>query len=323
LNKQPIFYAMPKVSVIIPNYNHAQFLKQRIDTVVGQSYDDIEVIILDDCSNDDSRTIIEQYRTNPKVSHIVYNETNIGSPFLQWKKGLELARGEYIWIAESDDYCELSLLQTLMDGCAEHAQCVLAYVQCMVINNDEKINRVTTHPVFADCIPGRKYIPRYLARDCTICNASMAIFKKACYDNITDEFTTYKLCGDWAFWTQIAKQGDVFVSARVLNYFRQYTQGVSGKIFATGNNFIEEVRLLNSLKQVELVSEDVFRHALLHKYLRFKAHRADYAPQVGEAVEKAFFVNENGNYERFLKRQSFITLFKIRARRRLNLWLKD
>src|SRR6187549_2432119 len=96
------------VSVIIPNYNHAKFLRQRLESVLNQSFRDFEVIILDDCSTDESFQVIEDYRAHPKVSHIVFNKENTGSTFIQWKKGIELAKGEWIWIAESDDWCELS-----------------------------------------------------------------------------------------------------------------------------------------------------------------------------------------------------------------------
>ena len=95
-----------KVSVIIPNYRHALYLKERIDSVLEQTYRDFEVIILDDCSPDDSREIIETYRTREKIAHIVYNERNSGSTFMQWQKGFDLAQGEYIWIAESDDFAD-------------------------------------------------------------------------------------------------------------------------------------------------------------------------------------------------------------------------
>src|ERR1700742_1367615 len=107
---------MAKVSVIVPNYNHSRYLNQRIDSVLSQTYQDFELIILDDCSTDDSRKIIKQYQEHPKVSHIVFNETNSGTTFKQWKKGIELAKGKYIWIAESDDWCEPNLLETLVGG---------------------------------------------------------------------------------------------------------------------------------------------------------------------------------------------------------------
>ena len=89
----------PLVSVIIPNYNHARFLDERIKSVLGQTYQNIEVIILDDCSTDNSREVIEKYRSNPKVTKIVYNEKNTGKPFQQWNKGMELAAGNIIWLS--------------------------------------------------------------------------------------------------------------------------------------------------------------------------------------------------------------------------------
>jgi glycosyltransferase involved in cell wall biosynthesis len=80
----------PLVSIIIPNYNHARFLDERMTSVLEQTYQHIEVIILDDCSTDNSREVIEKYRSNPKVSKIVFNDTNSRSPFKQWYKGFQL-----------------------------------------------------------------------------------------------------------------------------------------------------------------------------------------------------------------------------------------
>ena len=74
----------PLVSVIIPNYNHAPFLKERIDSVLNQSFDNFEVIILDDKSTDHSKEVIESYRNHEKVVHIEYNSQNSGSTFKQW-----------------------------------------------------------------------------------------------------------------------------------------------------------------------------------------------------------------------------------------------
>jgi glycosyltransferase involved in cell wall biosynthesis len=78
------------VSVIIPNYNHSLYLKQRIDSVLNQTFQDFELIILDDCSSDSSKEIIEQYRQNPKVSQIIFNQINSGSVFKQWAEGNHL-----------------------------------------------------------------------------------------------------------------------------------------------------------------------------------------------------------------------------------------
>ena len=88
--------SLPLVSIIVPNYNHAKYLPARMDSILNQSFQDFEVIILDDCSTDNSRTVIESYRDCEKVTNIVYNEVNSGSPFIQWNKGVNLARGSLI-----------------------------------------------------------------------------------------------------------------------------------------------------------------------------------------------------------------------------------
>ena len=102
-----------------------------------QTYLDFEVIILDDCSDDNSSEIIEGYRTNHHVAHIIYNETNSGNTFKQWQKGIELTTGKYIWIAESDDWCEPTLLETLMQGIECNDNIVISYCGAVVINNEQ------------------------------------------------------------------------------------------------------------------------------------------------------------------------------------------
>ena len=99
------------ISVIVPNFNHARYLEKRLESVLTQTYQNIELIILDDCSSDNSIDIINKYKTNQKVSSIVLSNVNSGSPFKQWSRGIEIAKGDYIWIAESDDYCDNTFLE--------------------------------------------------------------------------------------------------------------------------------------------------------------------------------------------------------------------
>ena len=68
----------PLVSIIVPNYSHALFLPQRLDTVFNQSSQDFEVILLDDCSTDNSVDLLNIYASNSKVSHFIINKENSG-----------------------------------------------------------------------------------------------------------------------------------------------------------------------------------------------------------------------------------------------------
>src|SRR6201984_3673791 len=117
---------MPTVSVIVPNYNHARFLRKRIESVLGQTFQDFELILLDDCSIDDSRAILSQYAGDPRV-RIDFNNVNSGSPFKQWNKGVRLARGKYVWIAESDDYADERLLERLVALLEANQEAAFAY----------------------------------------------------------------------------------------------------------------------------------------------------------------------------------------------------
>ena len=128
----------PKVSVIVPNFNHARFLRKRIDSVLRQTYQDFELILLDDCSTDESRSILSDYAGDPRV-RIDFNEKNSGSTFKQWNKGVRLARGEYVWIAESDDYAGERLLEKLVAILATEPTVTLAYCRSNRILENEGV----------------------------------------------------------------------------------------------------------------------------------------------------------------------------------------
>ena len=142
----------PIVSVIIPNYNHEPYLKARIDSVLQQDYQDFEVILLDDCSKDNSREVIEQYRNNPHVTHVVMNEQNTGNTFIQWERGISMAQGRYIWIAESDDVAEPQLLESLITPLQANPLSVVAFCHSQMIDSKSKPMQLTWHP-HGSCLP--------------------------------------------------------------------------------------------------------------------------------------------------------------------------
>jgi glycosyltransferase involved in cell wall biosynthesis len=235
------------VSVIIPNFNHGAYLKQRIDSVLSQTYQNFEVIILDDCSSDDSRDVIESYRNFEQIKHIVYNDKNGGSAFLQWKKGVDLASGEFIWIAESDDFADTEFLETLMTKATVKPSIGLAYCQSWVVDQ----RGVPLHLVsnWIDIIDrkrwtadfentGKMECSRYLITQNTIFNASSVIFKKHLFLEAF-ELNGLKLAGDWLLWSKILMQCDLVYIAKPLNYFRKHAQSVRSSFTSQLNELNE------------------------------------------------------------------------------------
>ena len=260
---------MVTVSVIIPNYNHSEYLKQRIDSVLNQTFSDFELILLDDCSTDNSASIINQYANHPKVSQIVINDLNSGSPFLQWKKGITLSKGKYIWIAESDDWCEPSFLAEMLEGMGKDESNVISYCQMACILGDNTIKWQSHHSKLSEVIDGNTFIKNYVALDVAIYNASIAIFKKETFNSISNFFTDFKFSGDRVFWIEMSRHGSVHISGKTLNYFRKHGLDVSTKAYKSGLNFIEELRIINWMYTENMIDDTIYDKAFRKQYKEY------------------------------------------------------
>lgn len=249
LKKQP-----PPISVIIPNYNHSQFLKQRIESVINQTYKNFELIILDDCSTDQSNHIINEYASSPKVSHIVFNDVNSGSPFLQWKKGIDLAKGEFIWIAESDDYSDLTFLEKLVPLLEDNPECYIALCGSNLVDEqgntlDIDWDRYKEKKGVINKFEGKYFLKNRMLFDNSIYNAGMALFRKSAIPKINDNFINFKYCGDWYFWNNICNLGSVIRYCDKLNYFRQHSNKVTPKADSIGIKFTEGKYVFNDVME--------------------------------------------------------------------------
>lgn len=227
---------MPKVSIIVPNYNHAPFLRQRIDSILAQTFQDFELILLDDCSTDDSRSVLSSYSENPHVRAIHFNRKNSGSTFKQWNKGVRLARGEYVWIAESDDYADRHFLERLTTVLDSKPQ--VAFVSCRSwqVDGGAKVTGYADDGVLhwrryatgaeAD---GREECENYLVHVSVVCNASSVLFRKSAYDHAGGADETLRLAGDRKLWAGMALTGRIIYLKEPLNYYRVHRDTVSVK----------------------------------------------------------------------------------------------
>jgi glycosyltransferase involved in cell wall biosynthesis len=241
------------ISIIVPNYNHESFLTERIESILNQSYQNFEVIILDDCSTDNSKNIIEKYRVHPKVSHIVYNEQNSGSTFKQWEKGLELAQGELVWIAESDDVAHIDFLKTLAPRLTENENCGLAYCNSRIIDDQGEmcdldgihVTPKELHERYSsDFINiGVDEIKNHMLPLNKIPNASAVLFRKSL---VKTDFlrTDMKICGDWYFWISLLSDSDVSFCPSLLNSFRTHQSNVRTKVIDPNRVLKEYLQVL-------------------------------------------------------------------------------
>ena len=272
----------PLVSVIVPNYCHAPYLKERIETILDQTFQNFELILLDDCSTDNSRDILLSYKNHPKVSHVVLNEQNSGNTFLQWEKGVSLAKGKYIWIAESDDYADESFLESMIAVYYLHPDCVLVRSGSYQTNEKGRI-------LFRDwdyfredaeihIFPGKRYVLRNMLRFNYIYNASMVVFRKDIFQKIDKSYQKQRNTGDWQCWIEFLEQGPIGEYRRKLNYFRQHTNKVSSRSNIIDKGMEDQLTLMtytmNHLK-ISLFRKFVIRGEMYDMFLRSRAWISD------------------------------------------------
>ena len=239
----------PLVSVIVPNFNHEPFLRERLETIYAQTYKNFEVILLDDASTDSSRDILREFqKVHADNTRLIFNEKNSGGVFNQWRKGLDAAQGDLIWIAESDDFSAENFLSELVPAFADDAV-QLAFCRTDFVQDGQTI--FNTEQYLADLpdfdwtenftVTAAKFVEQGFAVKNIIPNVSGVLFRrpKNIRAEVVELWRQMKLCGDWAFYLDIIKGGCVYYSPRATNFYRVHKESTSLKIQREPRYFIE------------------------------------------------------------------------------------
>lgn len=192
---------------------------------MSQTWQDFELIILDDASTDKSTSVIETFRSHPKVSRILYNDHNSGSPFIQWKKGLEPATGDWIWIAESDDYCESDFLEAMLPAMSR-PDCVLAFHEATWVDEQGIQLKVPyKYPSFS--LSGREFIRQYMLLENRLVNAGQLIFRRSALSGISSRWYEYLMAGDYRLFCEILANGTIYATGVPRAYFVRHLNALS------------------------------------------------------------------------------------------------
>jgi glycosyltransferase involved in cell wall biosynthesis len=273
---------MPKVSVIIPNYNHADYLCRRIESVLSQTFKDFEVIFLDDASTDESAKLVNRYINDSRIAKCIFNKTNTGNVFMQWDRGIQEAKGDYIWIAETDDYADTGLLKELVSILDSHPSVGLAYCKSYRVDGQnardffshsfDYIEKGRWNKDFIN--NGRDEIGNYLILGCTIPNASAVLFRKDLYHKVGGVDAGMKQCADYLLWVKMLLVSDIAFYSKPLNYFRFSKKSVRESSAKEGLSLYEQLAVLTFIKNNVPVAKDKIRRAF-YDFFRSWVHNAN------------------------------------------------
>ena len=289
---------IPKISIIVPNFNHKAFLKERLHTIFEQTFQDFEVILLDDASTDGSQEILEQYKDHLKVAHLILNTQNSGSPFKQWKKGINLAKGEYVWIAESDDTNSLSFLDTCLEQVLETPNLGIITTSLSIFDQHKsEVFKALEEGAY----DGLTLIQQKMLRGNNIRNASGVIFlRKAVNDEILNGITKFKICGDWWLWLNILKENNLYFIDSPLTNYRKHKTATTSNLSNNPLFYIEANMLLQAI-----IEWKCFNSMIIDKSVSFWIKKIKKSN-----IPKSEMVSIEKKYSKLLSRRAKVNILK-------------
>jgi glycosyltransferase involved in cell wall biosynthesis len=236
------------VSVCIPTCNRADYLRQAIESVLGQSFSDYELIVSDNASNDSTGTVIKSFDDD----RIVYIRKEIHVGLVEnWNSCLAAAKGEYINIFHDDDIMmpeNLALKVAVLD---KHQEVGIVHSNFNIIDENGQLKKIAAHFFvsndFIEC--GRIFLKKSLLGFNPI-NPPSAVIRKECYQKLGGFSNRVYFTTDWEYWMRISMFYDVGFLSQPLIRYRMYHQNawtssqymtfIEGDIFSNLKGLDEE-----------------------------------------------------------------------------------
>jgi glycosyltransferase involved in cell wall biosynthesis len=236
------------LSAVVPNYNYARYLPQRLNSIFNQTTPPDEIIFLDDASTDDSVQIAQQILSGSAIPYrIIRNETNQGC-YSQWLRGIGEATGDLVWLAEADDDCRPTLLEALT-AAFDRDEVVLAFCQSKQIDG-EGLEIAPDYLAWTDDVDADKWRHPYVRRGIdeirdsliiknTIPNVSAVVMRRPDLSAIAGTLVGLRNAGDWMVYLHLLERGDIAFVPDALNLHRRHGRSVT--IGKGGLNLMREI----------------------------------------------------------------------------------
>jgi glycosyltransferase involved in cell wall biosynthesis len=225
---------LPLVSVVVPTYNRKKYVIRAIDSVLRQTYKNIEIIIADDCSTDRTQeAIFEHYSKDPRIITFK-NEINLGFPE-NLNKGVAIAQGKYIARIDDDDFwSDNKKMEKQVNFLENHPDYVLVGGGAIWVNEDGK-------EIFKFLLPEKDedIRRRILSDDCFV--HSTVVFKKNAWESARGYNKQLGTDCDWGLWLELGKLGKFYNFPEYFTYYLKWTQNVSN--FNPKSNFRIRIEL--------------------------------------------------------------------------------
>lgn len=218
-----------KVSVVMPVYNSGQFLRPCLDSLIGQTLKELQIIVIDDASTDDSWKVLREYADKDERIVLISNPYNLGAAHTR-NIGIQLARGEYISVLDADDYFVEDYLETMYIECVNHDLDVAVCGHWFVDEKSKKVGKSFIDVYFLNRITkvfNYKDIRNYIFQLFPIAPFTKMV-KRDFIENYCLEFQDVKYCNDvfWAMMCLVCAKRMIYLNG----YFVYYRYNTGSQI---------------------------------------------------------------------------------------------
>lgn len=231
---------MPKVSIIVPVFNTEKYISKCLDSLVGQAFEDIEIIIINDCSTDNSENIINNYlQKYPDKIKCFSNKKNSGLSYCR-NYGVSLATGDYIMFVDSDDYIDTKLLLNLEKYLNQNID-LIKYKSVIKNITDNNLTYIDG-PVF-DTLSGEDAFNSLIYKDSLLESACLYLFRRDFFLENNFKFTLNTYHEDLGLIPLIILKAASVISTE--NYGYYYLQ--SDNSITRNSNYDKNLKRANDL----------------------------------------------------------------------------
>ncbi len=263
----------PKISVIIPCYNQGKYIDEAVDSVLNQTYQNFEIIIVDDGSTDNyTKGLLENFK-KPKTK--VYRTENKGASSAR-NYGFRKAKGEYIQFLDADDFLDRNKFEEQMQVFKEKGKIDICYTNYKYFIDENQQYLEPSLSVALSKNPLKDFLYRW-QRDLSIPIHS-AIFRKKVWGKALPFIQGFGVAEDWIMWTTLAKNGSkFFLIDKTLAFYRIHQKSMTHNksyvmywatraISYIADNIIEK----NELEEYNIASENYVQKLIYDIYLSDK-----------------------------------------------------
>ena len=243
---------MPRLDIIIPTYNRSRYLKSAINSVLKQTCQEFDLYILDNCSNDNTREVVESFSSD-KIKYIM-NETNLGMVG-NWNRALETGSNNFLNILHDDDILEPNFVCKVLDFYEKNSEVIFLHTAVTIINNEnEKIKQQISN--YSIIMNGLDFFILYLKKGVNIICPSVVIDRSKIPYNVYFD-TDLPFTADLNFWIRISKFGTVgYINEQLLRY-RRHEESASASLYRNFDIKIKDRFHYKKFLELEILSRGV------------------------------------------------------------------